>query len=514
MISINNKTTDVNGEEFLNPFKGRRLTRSPEKSRSSTTILEKAASSPDLIELDKEDTGKSSPRNDTQATHGQQEPVGHKNTPTGASTIAALQRRSSVVEQRATDTITPTKMATVEVPSTSLFQAKMEKLGAHINKLLAYYDGRKNVHSEIKRLGSMIKGAYTEAMLEVEKRDTVKTVTATTTITPFTKVGLLQRSAIRETYSQVASSAPSTATKRVRANASPDMEKTSAKSPAAKKLRGTADMKIPAKETPKMKQPKNKEHKKAAWTTVSQKKGKRVRPIRTRPDAIIISKAGDATYADILRKVKTCDNLKTMGENVKAIRRTAKGELILELIKAAENQTAKYQLAIEEVLKETAKVAAKTHTVTLQCRDLDEVTTAEEICEALHVQCKIRFPDKSAVKSLRRWHNGTQTAFICLPVDDAKAVLNTQRVRIGWVTCRIREVESPKYCYKCWGYGHIAQRCTNETDRTKLCRKCGESGHVAVTCPNKEKCALCKGAHAAGSSKCPLLQKAQKDRRR
>lgn len=183
----------------------------------------------------------------------------------------------------------------------------------------------------------------------------------------------------------------------------------------------------------------------------------------------------------------------------------------MELKKAPEGNTATYQAAIEEVLKDKAKVVVKTHTVTLQCRDLDEVTTAGEICDAIHVQCKVRRPDETAVRSLRTTYNGTQTAFINLPADDAKTVLGVQRVRIGWVSCRFREAVSPKRCYKCWGYGHMAQNCNEPTDRTGLCRKCGEAGHKAATCENAEKCALCKGGHAAGSYKCPLVQKARRE---
>ena len=245
------------------------------------------------------------------------------------------------------------------------------------------------------------------------------------------------------------------------------------------------------------------------WTKVQKKKRKTTEKRgRTRPDALIISANNETSYADILRKIKSDDSLKALGENVKAIRRTASNGLLLELRKNTEKSSTEFQGAVEKVLKDSAKVAAKTHAIVVQLRDLDEVTTASEICEALHSQCQIRRPDESSIRISKKGPQGTQTAFINLPALDAVRVIKQHKIRVGWVYSRVRECITPKLCYKCWGYNHIARNCSAEADRRNLCWKCGQEGHKSSKCGNPQKCAICGGNHAAGSARCTEYQKA------
>lgn len=48
------------------------------------------------------------------------------------------------------------------------------------------------------------------------------------------------------------------------------------------------------------------------------------------------------------------------------------------------------------------------------CKDLDEITTFEEICEALQKEGGIQNVGKANVKSIRKTLSGTQIAFLCL----------------------------------------------------------------------------------------------------
>ncbi|XP_037959272.1 uncharacterized protein LOC119688676 [Teleopsis dalmanni] len=189
------------------------------------------------------------------------------------------------------------------------------------------------------------------------------------------------------------------------------------------------------------------------WTKVEKKEKSskvknKIRSIRPKADAILIEKKVDGTtYADILKKVKDS------------------GE--------AQSSERKY----------------------------------EELLDAIGEQAQVKKPDKSSIRSKRTTYAGTQSAYVSLPADDAKKLLALGHIKVGWVRCRITEVISPKRCYKCWAYDHIAAAC-KAPDRTKLCRRCGKEGHQAANCTNTEKCVLCEGPHAAGSAKCPRYQEA------
>lgn len=254
----------------------------------------------------------------------------------------------------------------------------------------------------------------------------------------------------------------------------------------------------------------------SGWTTVTKRKDdrrkyKNKKPIRTKSknEAIMIGSIGDTSYADILKQVKNDPKLKNIGDNVAKIRRTQKGELLLELKKDSTLTSSVCKQSLDEALKDLAKIKALSPEATLELKDLDEVTTEDEICQSL----KDQFDIVASVRSLRKAYGGTQTAVISLAVDQANALLSTDKVKISWTVCRVREVFRPLKCFKCLDYGHVAAKC-KDTDRTNLCRRCGQEGHFYKKCDKPPKCVLCTGddgipqGHITGSGRCPAFQRA------
>ena len=258
------------------------------------------------------------------------------------------------------------------------------------------------------------------------------------------------------------------------------------------------------------------------WTKVSKKKAtkrsREPRKPRTRPDAILIGTKGDMSYADILRSVKSDPKLAAIGNVVSRIRRTQKGELLLQLNEAGA-KTTEAQKSISEVLGTNAEVKTLTHRMTIECKDIDEVTTKEEICTAIREQFGIEEKALTEAISLRETFGHTQTALISLPAESAKKLLDASRIKIGWVVCRIRERAKITKCFKCLEFGHLAKFCRNGVDRSKLCRSCGNEGHIAKHCKEEPSCMFCRGdrtqdaKHIAGSNKCPVFRRALNSRR-
>ncbi|CAB0040403.1 unnamed protein product [Trichogramma brassicae] len=109
----------------------------------------------------------------------------------------------------------------------------------------------------------------------------------------------------------------------------------------------------------------------------------------------------------------------------------------------------------------------------IELKDLDEVTTKEEICGALrtHLDGATEL-GLEAVRSLRKAFAGTQTAVVTLPDQLAAKAIKLGRIRVGWVNCRIREKNEVHRCYGCREPGHMAARCRGP-DRKLCCRRCG-----------------------------------------
>ncbi|XP_047543188.1 zinc finger protein GIS2-like [Vanessa atalanta] len=95
------------------------------------------------------------------------------------------------------------------------------------------------------------------------------------------------------------------------------------------------------------------------------------------------------------------------------------------------------------------------------------------------------------------------------PVAAAKRVLEVGRVKVGWVSARVKLLEPrPLRCFRCLEGGHMGAKCDRSVDRSRLCFRCGLPDHRARECTAAEaKCIECSAAgkpaaHAVGSKAC------------
>ncbi|XP_037826925.1 uncharacterized protein LOC119614903 [Lucilia sericata] len=225
---------------------------------------------------------------------------------------------------------------------------------------------------------------------------------------------------------------------------------------------------------------------------------------------MIISANGKTRYTDILRKIKADPALENFGKNVRRIRRTLKGELLLEICSSDRDETDVFNDLVGKSLGESAKIQTKVSETLIECKDLDEITTMEDICAALKDQLNVPALEENVVKNIRKAYGGTQTAKISSPDALAQKALEMGKLKIGWSVCRVRETIVLKCCFRCLEFGHISSSCNSSVDRSKLCRRCGEANHFA----KEPKCMFCvannhlETGHMAGSSKCPVFKKA------
>lgn len=181
--------------------------------------------------------------------------------------------------------------------------------------------------------------------------------------------------------------------------------------------------------------------------------------------------------------------------------------------KADKKSGEKFQELVKTALGEQASVRSLSQLMLVECKDLDEITSKEDIIQALIEQFNIEDLDVTAIRRVRKSYGCTQIATISLPATIANKVIKAGKVKIGWSLCKLKELILPKKCFICLEYGHTARDCKN-SDRSDLCRRCGEKGHIAKTCEKEPKCMLCiaengqERDHFAGSSRCPLFRRA------
>lgn len=233
------------------------------------------------------------------------------------------------------------------------------------------------------------------------------------------------------------------------------------------------------------------------------------RKTRKRGDALVVQASSASSYADILKRVKSDPKLKSLGENVVRTRRTQKGELLFELKRDLEGNSESLREALGESLGEGAKVLALSQSTAIECRYMDEITSEDDLREALATQFKLECAATMTIR-MRKTYGGTQAATIRLPQSCADRVLRSGKVRVGWSVCPLRVSQLRMRCFRCQGFDHVAKGCTGE-DRSDLCRRCGEKGHFARDCKKAPKCILCPAgsgnSHFTGGKGCPASRK-------
>lgn len=251
------------------------------------------------------------------------------------------------------------------------------------------------------------------------------------------------------------------------------------------------------------------------WEKVRRSKRKRTVKENTRRkrsrrhqkgDALIV-KTEEAKYSEVLKAMRGEAQLSGLGADVRSIRRTRAGDMILELKRDSKQRGPAYKLLAEKVLGEGVQVRALTTEVTLQCKNLDEITESREISTALKDQCGVEVA-VTAIR-LRKGPYGTQVAAIRLPEVEADLAMKTGRLKVGWSVCSLSILQPLDACFRCFERGHKSWECKGP-DRSKLCRRCGGAGHKARDCELPPKCMTCSGKpddrHATGGPRCPATK--------
>ncbi|XP_066907466.1 uncharacterized protein [Halyomorpha halys] len=98
-----------------------------------------------------------------------------------------------------------------------------------------------------------------------------------------------------------------------------------------------------------------------------------------------------------------------MAASITKVRKINKGDLLLQLDRKKERSLAALKCSMEGVLGEGAEVRTWTEDSLFELRDLDDLTTKEEVAEALKPLLGEESVPITAVKSIRKAYGGTET---------------------------------------------------------------------------------------------------------
>ncbi|XP_049300623.1 uncharacterized protein LOC125774492 [Anopheles funestus] len=200
---------------------------------------------------------------------------------------------------------------------------------------------------------------------------------------------------------------------------------------------------------------------------------------RHKTEAIVVGLKEKESYADILRRVKADPKLQSLGKQVSKVRRTREGNLIFELKRDNAVSGSDFKDLLQDSVGEVGQVTVRGNVATLEIRDIDEVTSPEDVERALKARFELGTTRLDI--NIKPAFNGTQTACIKMAAKQALLIAAAREVEIDWSICRIHILPQSRRCFRCWEYNHVQRDCKGP-DRRNNCLRCGEEGHQARTC--------------------------------
>lgn len=230
----------------------------------------------------------------------------------------------------------------------------------------------------------------------------------------------------------------------------------------------------------------------------------------------IVVRSENKEYKELIKDVKETLMENEFKSQVRAIRSSGKGEMIITMDKDDKGADCIKEAIMSKLQQVKARVAGTSNNadeMTLNIRNLDTAVNAKEIEEAI----KEALPGKAKVvhiSGLRPTYGDTQSVTVKLDCKSANKLLKREFIKIEVVRAKVDERVQPLQWLKCWQYGHKSANCVKLNDRTNTCFKCGGLGHTKKDCVESNYCLTCQTKeHSTGSSRCPAYRKALRDQK-
>ncbi|XP_056643831.1 uncharacterized protein LOC130449818 [Diorhabda sublineata] len=227
----------------------------------------------------------------------------------------------------------------------------------------------------------------------------------------------------------------------------------------------------------------------------------------SRDEALYIER-GNRSYAELLKAVKEEVHNRNLNNKIKAARMTKAGDLLLTMERNSGGAD-DIANALKDINGEgkIRKLGGQEPRAVLHVRNIDAVTSKEEIETAVKSLMAGSETDYVSVSNLRPGFRETQIVTVLVDKKTGKKLTDKGNIRIGFVSCTVRQRVNVLTCYKCWGIGHTTWQCSGP-DRSKCCKNCGKEGHQKNKCTEKSYCLMCsESGHRLHTMRCPRYRR-------
>lgn len=111
-------------------------------------------------------------------------------------------------------------------------------------------------------------------------------------------------------------------------------------------------------------------------------------------------------------------------------------------------------------------------------RNIDPLTSKEELVEDIQRQWGINSNDDIEVKSLEMAPWGTQVAVVVLPANGVPREERDRKLKTVLTIASARLLVDVQRCHRCHILGHMAARCAVVCPGKELCRRCDSADHA------------------------------------
>lgn len=183
------------------------------------------------------------------------------------------------------------------------------------------------------------------------------------------------------------------------------------------------------------------------------------------------------TFADMVRELKDVNWLE-VGVELSSMRETDSGALQLRVRGGTENAKQVAKAITNSITGST--VSCDERKKVLHIKNIPFDAGEADITNAVRAttgnpNCEI------ILTNLRPTSGHAQNATVKLDSTGADTILNSGRVRIGFISCNVTERKSDQKCHKCWYTGHTPANCKGP-DRSNECFNCHQIGHLKRNC--------------------------------